>query len=110
MQQPLMQELLQAIPGSHYRSGVAGVSKNMVVPVGVRGKEVLVLNTRRAATLVFGATTFDGQDLQWILKALKEDITNSPEAQGGEPAKKRQDLQGTFEAGEPDRRNQTDPQ
>ena len=59
--QPLIQEMFQAIPGS---SKLAGVSKNMVVNIAVRGKEVMVLNNRKAVALAFGATTFDGQDLQ----------------------------------------------
>ena len=64
MHQPLAQELVQAIQGPKSRAGFVGMSKNIVVPVGVRGKEVLVINTRRTVTLAFGATTFDGQDLQ----------------------------------------------
>ena len=55
------------------------MSTNMVVKSVVRGKEVLVLNNRKAVTLALDATTFDGQDLQWMLEVLKEELTHRQE-------------------------------
>ena len=78
--QPLIQETRQAIPGTRGMQSKAGLSKNIVVKIAVRGKEVMVMNNRKAVTLAFNATDFDGQDLEWILEALKEELTHS---QGG---------------------------
>ena len=117
--QRLIQEIIQAIPGVHHlsRNGklqkVPGMSANTVVKIVVRDTEVLVLSNRKAVTLAFGATTFDGQDLQWIIEALKEDLTNLPEEDlegTGGPRTTRQGLEGTSEAGGNDCNNQTGPQ
>ena len=79
--QPLIQEMLQAIPGTGGKwQKRAGLSKRNLVKIAVRGREVIVMNNRKAVTLAFNATTFDGQDLQWIREALKEELTYS---QGG---------------------------
>ena len=78
MKLPLIQEMLRAIPGFPGHRA-AGASNNMVVKIVVRGKDVMVMNNCKAVTLPLDATTFDGQELQWILDALKEDITNLPE-------------------------------
>ena len=89
--QPLIQEVLQAIPGTGGKwQKRAGLSKRNLVKIVVRGREVVVMNNRKAVTLAFSATTFDGQDLQWILEALKEALTHS---QG--------DLEGTEGTGGP---------
>ena len=113
--QPLIQELLKAIPGTGGTlSKRAGLSKRNLVKIVVRGREVVVMNNRKAVTLAFNATTFDGQDLQWILEALKEDLTHSQgdlegtEGTGG--PRKMQVLETTSEAGWPDRKHQREPQ
>lgn len=84
--QRLIQEMIQAIPGTHKlnKNGnlqkVPGMSMNMVVKIVVRDKEVLVLNNRKAVTLAFDATAFDGQqDLQWILNVLLQELTPQQE-------------------------------
>ena len=100
--QRLIQEIIQAIPGTHElnKNGklqkVPGMSANTVVKIVVRDTEVLVLNNRKAVTLAFDAETFDGkQDLQWILDVLLQELTPQQEEQedlqvtGGPPRRKK---------------------
>ena len=99
--QRLIQEIIQAIPGTKaLRNGklqkVPGMSANTVVKIVVRDTEVLVLNNRKAVTLAFDAGTFDGkQDLQWILDVLLQELTPQQEEQedlqvtGGPPRRKK---------------------
>ena len=51
--QPLMQELIDALPGSSKKQKYAGLTSRVVVPIEVRGKTILVLNNRNAPALAF---------------------------------------------------------
>ena len=89
MKQPLATEILHAIPGSSQRA-YAGVAASMVVPIGVCGNDLMVLNKHRSLTLAVGAPTFNGQDIHWFFDVLKEDLEHPPpEGQESAPAKKK---------------------
>ena len=54
--------------------GVAGLTRNVVVPIVVRGKEILVLNDRRSVTLAFEEAAAEFENLHWFLNELRLEI------------------------------------
>ena len=72
--QPLMQELIEAIPGSSKKQKYAGLTSRVVVPIEVRGKTILVLNNRNAPALAFHEGDEEFESLQWFLQEMTKDL------------------------------------
>ena len=69
----LMQELSQSYP----KRAKGLVSSDTVIPIIVRGKEILVLNCRACPTLAFVESTGDFETLAWFIGELKKDLSSS---------------------------------
>ena len=68
-EQPLIQEFLEAItPGKYPR--------DTVMPIVLRGKEILCRYMRASPTLAFFADKPDFESLEWFLRELKKDLVN----------------------------------
>ena len=72
--QPLMQELIDALPGHSKKQKYAGLTSRVVVPIEVRGKTILVLNNRHAPALAFHEGDEEFESLQWFLQEMKKDL------------------------------------
>ena len=72
--QPLMQELIEALPGSSKKQKYAGLTSRVVVPIEVRGKTILVLNNRNAPALAFHEGDEEFESLQWFLQEMTKDL------------------------------------
>ena len=70
---PLMQELVQSFP----KRSKGLLSSDTVIPIIVRGKEILVLNRRSSPTLAFVESKGDFETLAWFLGELKKDLSSS---------------------------------
>ena len=70
---PLMQELVQSYP----KRSKGLLSSDTVIPIIVRGKEILVLNRRASPTLAFVESKGDFETLAWFLGELKKDLDSS---------------------------------
>ena len=71
--QPLMQEIAQSYP----KRAKGLLSSDTVIPIIVRGKEILVLNRRASPTLAFVESKGDFETLAWFLGELKKDLDSS---------------------------------
>ena len=71
--QPLMQEIVQCYP----KRAKGLMSSGTVMPIIVRGKEILVLNRRASPTLAFVESKGDFESLAWFLGELKKDLSSS---------------------------------
>ena len=73
LRQPLMQEMARGFP-----KRVKGLlSAQMVIPIIVRGKEILVVNRRSPVTMAFVESKSDFESLTWFLGELKKDLCAS---------------------------------
>ena len=87
--QPLMQEFLQAL------SPQKG-TPNTVLPIKLRGKEILCRLARTSPTLAFLADKPDFEGLEWFLVELKKDLVEEKEtkrARKGKETKEEEDQQ-----------------
>ena len=63
----VIKELLDQYPPS---GSIQGLSRNVVVPIVVRGQQILVRNDRRSVVLAFEESAPQFESLQWILNEL----------------------------------------
>ena len=92
----LIQDILCEYPGVGSSSprrhgatrGVVGLSRNCVVSIVVRGKEILVLNDRRSVTLAFEEATAEFENLQWFLNQLRLEINQDTKQDNKKDQKK----------------------
>ena len=68
-EQPLIQEFLEAITPGKY-------PPNTVMPIVLRGKEILCRYMRASPTLAFFADKPDFESLEWFLRELEKDLVN----------------------------------
>ena len=73
---PLMQELVRQGIGGYPKRSRQGLGE-AVIPIIVRGKEILVLNRRSSPTLAFVESKGDFETLAWLIGELTKDLSSS---------------------------------
>ena len=71
----VIKELLDQYPAS----GIRGLTRNVVVPIVVRGQQILVRNDRRSVVLAFEESAPQFESLEWILKELRLELAQDNE-------------------------------
>ena len=72
--QPLVSEIIQAMPASRTNKGFC--TSKTVVAIQVRGQKFLVPNNRASPAFVFHEADPNFEVLEWFLKELHKDLTN----------------------------------
>ena len=85
----LIRELLDQYPVSRSKGTKLSLSSKVVVPIEVRGHQILVLNDRRSVVLAFEESAPQFESLEWILNELRLEIEQ--DKKGNQEEEKKED-------------------